>query len=150
MTSAGVGLRPAAAGIAVDMLYDHLLARDWPRYCPAMPLEEFTAEFYQTAAACLAPLPPEVRLGLNLMREENWLTSYRDPAEIRAVLERIRRRLSPRAAEASPLPSAMDVFARDPVSFEEDFERFWPDIAAHAANFLTGEAVAATVQTDGD
>ena len=95
LTSAGVGLRPAAAGIAVDVLYDHLLARDWPRYCPAESLEAFAAGFYRHAADCTAPLPPEVRRGLDLMRQENWLASYRDPAEIRAVLERIRRRLSP-------------------------------------------------------
>ena len=139
LTNAGVGLRPAAAGIAVDMLYDHLLARDWERHCPATSLAGLAAEFYRAAAAMTAPIPPKVRHGLNLMRAENWLESYRDPAEIRAVLGRIRGRLSPRAAEVSPLPAAMDVFAHDPRPFEADFARFWPDMVAHAEAFLARE-----------
>ena len=141
LTSAGVGLRPAAAGIAVDMLYDHLLARDWERYCPTLPLAEFAAEFYQAASGMTAPVPPKVRFGLNLMREEDWLTSYRDPAEIRTVLGRIRRRLSPRAAEVSPLPLAMDVFASSPEPFEKDFACFWPDMVIHADEFLSRNEV---------
>ena len=133
LVSANVGLRPAAAGIAVDMLYDHLLARDWPLYCTGVPLAAFAAGFYRTAAACTASLPPRVRFGLDLMRTEDWLTSYRDLSEIRAVLERIRRRLSPRAAAVSPLPVATAVFAEDPAGFEEDFARFWPEVMAYAA-----------------
>ena len=136
LTSAGVGLRPAAAGIAVDVLYDHLLARDWPRYCPAESLEAFAAGFYRHAADCTAPIPSKVRRGLDLMRAEDWLASYSDPEEIRAVLGRIRRRLSPRAAEVSPLASAVDVFARDPGGFAEDFAWFWPDMVVHTRAFL--------------
>lgn len=145
LTTAGVGLRPAAAGIAIDMLYDHLLARDWARYGPRVSLGTFAAGFYHHAAGCTALLPPKVRLGLDFMRRENWLESYRDLSEIRAVLGRIQRRLSPRAAAVSPLPLAVDVFARDSQGFEEDFARFWPDISAHAADFLAkAEAVALT------
>ena len=140
LTSAGVGLRPAAAGIAVDMLYDHLLARDWARYCPAVPLRNFTQSFYEAATERLGLLPAEARTALELMRAENWLYSYRDLAEIRTVLGRIRRRLSPRAAEMAPLPAAADVFTRDPAGFEEDFAQFWPDMVAHAAGFLAREA----------
>lgn len=135
LTAARIGLRPAAAGIAVDMLYDHLLARDWPRYYPQASLEIFAAAFYRVAADSPALIPPKARLGLDSMRAENWLASYREAEEVRAVLERIRRRLSARAAALSPLPAAIDIFLRDPVPFEEDFARFWPDIAAHASRF---------------
>ena len=141
LTTAGVGLRPAAAGIAVDMLYDHLLARDWPRYCPEVPLEVFAADFYRIAAAITTPIPPKARLALDYMRTEDWLSSYRDPRETRAVLERIRRRLSARAAAVSPLPVAVDVFTHNPRAFEEDFARFWPEIVAHAQTFLAREAL---------
>lgn len=136
LTNAGVGLRPAAAGIAVDMLYDHLLARDWPRYCPEVPLAAFARSFYQIAAACSAPIPPKVRFGLDLMRTEDWLTSYHHVEEIRAVLGRIQRRLSPRAAAVSPLPLATDVFSNDPAGFEADFARFWPEVVLHAGASL--------------
>ena len=135
ISGGGVGLRPAAAAVAVDMLYDHLLARDWARYGLAQSLETFCANFYQAASTQAAIIPPKARLALDLMRAENWLVSYRDLGEIRHTLERIRRRLSPRAAELSPLASAVDVFARDPAAFEADFARFWPDMAAHVDAF---------------
>ena len=135
ISGAGVGLRPVAAAVAVDMLYDHLLARRWDRHCPTRSLEIFSADFYNVATGHAAILPPEARLALGLMQAENWLVSYRDIDEIRHVLERIRGRLSPRAAELSPLAAAVDVFVRDPAGFEEDFERFWPDVVAHAAAF---------------
>ncbi len=141
LVDANVGVRPAAAGIGVDMIYDHLLARDWARYCPAVELGTFTARFYRLAAQSNAPIPPKARMALALMRQENWLESYRDLAEVRAVLGRIRHRLSPRAAAASPLPMAADVFADDPGPFEQDFAHFWPDMVAHAASFLAKEAI---------
>ena len=134
ISTAGVGLRPAAAAVAVDVLYDHVLARRWAAYCPARSLETFCADFYRVTTDKAAVLPANARMAFDLMRAENWLLSYRDLGEIRRVLARIRLRLSPRAAALSPLAAAADVFARDPAAFEEDFARFWPDVAAHAAN----------------
>lgn len=135
IAEADVGLRPAAAAIAVDMLYDHLLARAWARYGPAQNLETFCANFYRTASEQAAVVPPRARVALDLMQAEDWLVSYRDLDEIRRVLERIRRRLSPRAAALSPLGRAADVFARNPAAFEDDFARFWPQIVAHVEEY---------------
>ena len=74
------------------------------------------------------------------MRPANWLAAYRDLDAIRRGRERIRRRLSPRAAAVSPLGSAADVFARNPAAFENDFERFWPEVVAHATMFCSANA----------
>ena len=137
VTAAGVGLRPAAAAVAVDVLYDHLLARRWARHCPERTLEAFCDDFYRAASDRAAIVPPRARLAFDLMQSENWLVSYRELDGIRSVLERIRRRLSPRASALSPLAAAVDVFAADPAAFEADFVRFWPDVAAHAAAFRT-------------
>ena len=135
---AGIGLPAAAAGIAVDMLYDHLLARRWPRDVPAarpVTLEIFAAGFYRAAAGeTVACLPEKARRVLAKMAAEDWLTSYRELANVRLALEGIRRRLSPRAAEACPLALAADVFAGGPSTFEADFEAFWPELAAYVAN----------------
>ena len=135
---AGIGLPAAAAGIAVDMLYDHLLARRWPRDVPATclaTLESFAAGFYRAAAGeAVACLPDKARRVLAKMAAEDWLTSYRELAHVRLALEGIRRRLSPRAAEACPLALAADVFAAEPEAFEADFITFWPDLVIHAAS----------------
>ena len=97
-------------------------------------LEEAAARFYQTAAGDLGVcLPERARLVLTRMAGGDWLASYRDLANVRLALEGIRRRLSARAAAACPLPLAADVFAAEPAPFEADFEAFWPELAAHAA-----------------
>ncbi len=124
----------AAAGIAVDMLYDHLLARRWPRDMPTPgpgTLEEVSARFYRTAAGDLGEcLPEHARLVLTRMADDDWLASYRELGNVRLALEGIRRRLSARAAAACPLPRAADVFAAEPAGFEADFEAFWPELTA--------------------
>ena len=139
---AGIGLPAAAAGIAVDMLYDHLLARRWPRDAPAegaLTLEAFAARFYRlTEGEWGVCLPARARRVLEQMAAGDWLASYQDLANVRLALEGIRGRLSPRAAAACPLPRAADVFAAHPGEFEADFEVFWPQLAAHAAQMRVG------------
>ena len=133
---AGVGLPAAAAGVAVDMLYDHLLARRWPRDAPpesaGVTLAAFAARFYAVARPFAAGLPDGARLAFAKMSEEDWFTSYRELALVRGALVRIRARLSPRAAAACPLERAADVFAERTGEFEEDFALFWPELARHA------------------
>ena len=138
---AGIGLPAAAAGIAVDMLYDHLLARRWPLDASKSgsgTLEAFTARFYAVATGELsACLPEKARWILAKMSADDWLASYRELPNVRLALEGIRRRLSPRAAAMCPLALAADVFAAGPGGFEEDFAAFWPEVTAHAAERRT-------------
>ncbi len=138
VSTGGVGLRPAAAAIAVDVLYDHLLARDWTAHGPpGVALEAFTRGFYDLAAAHRALFPPNVQQSMDAMAVQDWLGSYQTLDGVRVALERIRRRLSPRAAALCPLANAVEVFRREPEGFQEDFARFWPDVSAHARQVLT-------------
>lgn len=133
ISTAGVGLRPAAAAVAVDMLYDHVLARDWVIHGrPEVKLEEFASRFYSLTTAHPDAIPPHARTVLTGMAAQDWLGSYRDLDQIRLALERIRRRLSERAAALCPLGAAVDVFLGQPEAFAEDFAKFWPDAAAYA------------------
>ena len=134
ISAAGVGLRPVAAAVAVDMLYDHLLAQGWARHgTPGVGLDAFARGFYTLAGASLDTVPPNARPVLTAMAAQDWLGSYRELDQIHSALERIRQRLSPRAAAQCPLAAAVDVFRAQPSAFEEDFSRFWPDVTAHAA-----------------
>ncbi|MFT3885202.1 MAG: ACP phosphodiesterase [Flavobacteriales bacterium] len=74
------------AGVALDVFYDHGIARCWPRYGTG-PLEAFTHRMYAvlTAHAHLMPLPQQRMLPY--MVQGDWLTSY-------ATLEGIGRALS--------------------------------------------------------
>jgi acyl carrier protein phosphodiesterase len=144
---ARIGLPAAAAGIAVDMLYDHLLAARWPHDVvadAASPLPLFAADFYRlTSSDAASPLPATARQVLDRMAAEDWLTSYQDLGSIRLALERIRQRLSPRAAAACPLARAADVFAAQHDAFAADFEAFWPELAAHSRQYLLNQCAMA-------
>ena len=133
ISQGGVGLRPAAAAIAVDVLYDHLLACDWISHGPpGVTLETFTRSFYKLSAAHRGLFPPRVQQAMEAMAAQDWLGSYRTVEGVRVALERIRRRLSPRAAALCPLANAVEVFRREPGGFREDFAKFWPNVVAHA------------------
>ena len=137
ISTGGVGLRPAAAAIAVDVLYDHLLARQWTsRGPPGVSLETFTHGFYALANARAALFPWKARQAFDAMAAQDWLGSYRSLDGVRVALERIRRRLSPRAAAVCPLAGAVKVFRLEPEGFAGDFACFWPEVAAHAQRFL--------------
>ena len=135
----GVGLRPAAAAIAVDVLYDHLLACDWTAYGPpGVALATFTGGFYDLASAHRELFPWKVQQAMDAMAAQDWLGSYQTVDGVRVALERIRRRLSPRAAAVCPLADAVEVFRREPDGFARDFARFWPEVVAHAWNIRSG------------
>ena len=136
LARAGVGLRSLACGVAVDVLYDHVLASHWEEFCPAVALETFAQSFYDAAARHAGELTPAARTAFIRMAEEDWLSSYREIEGVRVTLQRIRARLSARAAEQSPLPAAVEVYQADSAGFEEDFRRFLPAAQAHAAAFL--------------
>ena len=52
--------RQRYAGIALDVYYDHCLARDWARYCDT-PLDAFTASFYWYLLSRQDELPERLR-----------------------------------------------------------------------------------------
>jgi len=78
--------------VLVDIFYDHLLARNWGDWGSGR-LEGFVAEAYQLLESHWGLLVPEFRLVARRMIDHDWLTSYRDPAVIELVLQRMSGRL---------------------------------------------------------
>ena len=90
-TEFGPGAR-RYGGIVLDLVYDHLLARDWPRYS-AEPLREFVAR----AAAAVADADAW-RLGTGESGPSAWrfrhlLMSYRKESAIDLALQRTAARM---------------------------------------------------------
>ena len=81
------------SGIIVDIAYDHVLARNFERYCD-LSLEAFAARAYRILLAHRALLPP--RLGALVPRivAEDWLVSYRWPEGVERTFARLGRRLA--------------------------------------------------------
>lgn len=111
------------AGIAVDMVYDHFLARDWERY-HAEPLTTFTATAYEDIGEHSRHFTPRLERIFPMMASADWLASYRDLTNTQFALEKMSGR-SPRTA---PLAETAHEMAPIYSALADDFELFFPDL----------------------
>jgi acyl carrier protein phosphodiesterase len=117
-------------GVVVDILYDHLLARRWHELHP-QPLADFCAEVYRLIGTRLDDIPPSAHFALQLMADEDWLSSYRDIDGIADVLARMARR----AHQPNPLLHAEQEFLGDPVGYDMDFKDWLVDAQRFAGQW---------------
>lgn len=82
------------SGIALDMFWDHCLARDWQQY-HTLPLKDFCHYAQRTVNMTNASLPEAFKRTNSLMWKGRWLESYRDLENIEYALQRMSLR-SPR------------------------------------------------------
>ena len=78
------------AGIALDIFFDHFLAKHWESYC-TIPLQTFCQTFYTTTKPLTPLLTPEAAYVHSLIANENWLAAYADLKTITFVLTRMSR-----------------------------------------------------------
>lgn len=78
--------------VLVDIFYDHFLAKNWESWASGS-LEGFAAGIYRLLREHDELLVEPFRPVARRMADSDWLCSYRDPAVIALVLERIGNRL---------------------------------------------------------
>lgn len=114
------------AGIALDMFFDHCLARDWGQYCD-VPLDDFAQQIYGILEA-EPNLPSSLAQVVPLMISEDWLCAYSDIEMIGYGLGIISKRLS--------RPEGLDgLFEHLKGNYEvlsADFSDFYPALQAFA------------------
>jgi acyl carrier protein phosphodiesterase len=113
------------AGVLVDVIYDHLLARDWASI-HHQPLDEYCAEVYILIRGRLNDLPISSHPALTMMEKENWLTSY---ARIEGIAD-VLLRMSRRARQPNPLAKGEQEFLADVDGFSRDFQDWLTDTKA--------------------
>ncbi|OON69541.1 ACP phosphodiesterase [Hymenobacter sp. CRA2] len=116
------------AGVAADVGYDHLLARDFARYHynPAEPLPAFAQRMYALIEDRRAELPERLQHMFEHMRQHDWLTGYAYPLG----LERSLLGLSRRVPGAAVLATGAAAFLTELPAYEADFAEFWPELQA--------------------
>jgi len=124
-------LRRRVSGVLIDLFYDHLLARDWPRHAGGT-LDQFTTQLYAALTEYTALLPERAHEVADLMRRHDWLGSYR---RVEAVGRAIDRMSVYRLRRANPLGGGIEEFLADPAGFSADFDAFLPDALAFAAEW---------------
>lgn len=128
-------LRRRYAGIMVDMFYDHFLAVHWKSY-RSEPLEDFSAGVYALLSAHFDLLPSRLKQILPLMRDQDWMSSYRSVDVIGVALNRMAER---RLTRPNPLAGGAVELEAGYREFERDFLAFFPDAQAFAGAFLTAK-----------
>ena len=114
------------AGVALDLFYDHLLAREWERF-HAEPLTAFAQRCYRLLHIEQALLPERTLHMLPYMVKGDWLTSY-------ATIEGIGRALdglSQRAFRAEGLKGAEVVLHEHIDVYRNEFSTFLAAIEEH-------------------
>jgi len=112
------------AGVALDVFFDHFLARGWDAYGGGGSLDRFVDDVHDDLDRHRALLPPDLRAARARLRASGWLRSYRTVEGVERALAAMARR-RPRAA---PLADAGRELRRGYDAFGADFEELWPQL----------------------
>lgn len=111
------------AGIALDMIYDHLLALQWANYSPLL-LEAFAQQSYEILERHRHVMPAQCRYMLQFVVQEDWFSSYQSAEGIAFSLQRMERRYGGNIG----FVGVMEVFHENSDRFIEGFHRIFPEI----------------------
>jgi len=120
------------AGVIVDILYDHFLAKNWKNYCN-VPLEDYTEAFYDSLAKNYEMLPIRIKKMMPYMIADNWLLSYASIEGISRVLDGMNRRTK----FISGMHRAVNELQEYYTEFESEFRAFFEELRAFAQTQLT-------------
>lgn len=81
------------AGIALDIFYDHILAKEWHQYSD-QHLAIFVQDFYRELMARQALFNPSMEYAAPRMVAQDWLGSYIEFDGVKIAIDRVSTRLS--------------------------------------------------------
>ncbi|OYT10950.1 MAG: hypothetical protein B6I18_06435, partial [Bacteroidetes bacterium 4572_112] len=119
------------AGVIVDIIYDHFLAKNWNDYSE-YHLSSFTTYSYGILLRHYSLLPSRTKKILPFFIMQNWLTSYRKFEGLRRSFQY----LAKRANFKSNMEYAVEDLIDDYELYEAEFRAFFPDIATYCQNEL--------------
>ncbi|MFA7273557.1 MAG: ACP phosphodiesterase [Crocinitomicaceae bacterium] len=117
---------PKVSGIAVDLYFDHLLAKNWARF-HATSLEEFIQQFYASVQLNHPDYSDNFRFMLSKMMEKNWLYQYQFPHGLHKACQGVSSRLS----FQNKLVDGLEVFRLFEPQIEKSFELFMADASSY-------------------
>ncbi|MTH18204.1 acyl carrier protein phosphodiesterase [Flavobacterium sp. LC2016-01] len=115
------------AGVIVDIVYDHFLAKNWTKYSDEN-LENFIDRFYKSLDENYSILTEKTQGLMPYMIERNWLLSYRTVEGIHQILTQMDRR----SRNLSKMQFASEELKEFYAEFEQEFTVFFEDLRLHA------------------
>ncbi|EKT3957105.1 acyl carrier protein phosphodiesterase [Flavobacterium psychrophilum] len=113
------------AGVIMDILYDHFLAKNWSHYCDEK-LEDYAANFYKSLEDNYNILTEKTQHLLPYMTQRNWLVNYATIAGIEMILFQMDYRTKHRANMQEAVVELQEFY----VEFEEEFTLFFEELSA--------------------
>lgn len=112
---------PKINGIAVDLYFDHWLAKNWEKH-HQKSLEEFTSIFHNTPLNSTIYTNENFILLLKIMKKDQWLNRYKEIEGLNFAATGLSRRIS----FENNLWVAADVYTSNQELIESTFELFFP------------------------
>lgn len=119
------------AGVIVDILYDHFLAKNWTKYSNEN-LEHFITRFYNSLYDNFDVLTEKTQDLMPYMIQQNWLSSYQTIEGIDRILTQMDRRTK----NTSKMQFASTELVTYYSDFEQEFTLFFEDIQKHTQQKL--------------
>ncbi|WP_125723760.1 acyl carrier protein phosphodiesterase [Flavobacterium ustbae] len=119
------------AGVIVDIVYDHFLAKNWSQYSDEK-LELFVKRFYHSLHDNYDILTEKTQGLMPYMIERNWLLSYRTTEGIHNILTQMDRR----SKNISQMQYAIEELIQFYDEFEEEFTLFFEEMREQAKGKL--------------
>jgi acyl carrier protein phosphodiesterase len=120
------------AGIAIDIYYDHLLARNWA-FFSTEPLNTFAYRAYQTLELLSPIAPPHAKTFLRRFIDQDHIGLYGTVEGLTHTLTRVSQRIAERIPKKAVwLPDALPDLINADHELEDDFQRFYPELMAYA------------------
>lgn len=111
------------ASVALDMLFDHLLASDFERYSD-VPLSDFVPSAYRRLSGKRSLMPEPCQYLFDHMRANDWLTSYAQYDGLEFAMLRLERRIGRSVGFAQ----VRKVFETEGHRFTEGFRLIFPEL----------------------
>ena len=111
------------AGVIVDILYDHFLAKNWDNYS-SVKLEDFVNQFYKSLQDNKNVLSPRAIAIMPILMEENWLFMYRSNEGINHILTQMDRRTKNQSKMRFATSELVEFYSE----FEGEFTEFFTEL----------------------
>lgn len=114
-------------GVVIDILYDHMLSKNWDTFC-TLPLETYLSDFYGQIDSVKSSYSLDIQEFLTEIVESKKLGLYGDLNNLPETLLRIDKRLSSRVRQKETASQYHENVIQNYSSLEEDFLAFFPEL----------------------
>ena len=121
--------------VVVDMVFDHLLAKNWEKWADDQ-LYEFTESVFSRIARNEHLIPPRGQIFYPHMSTHNWMLHYAKAEGLHRALAGLDRRVR----HDSNMAASLSVFNENEEDLVGLFNDFFPQLIAHSEKFMGEES----------